>query len=623
METIGSYWCVPRIRAGEMRCLSLARHQPERERSSFVDRLAKADKDGDGKLTKDELPESMQGSFSRLDANSDGSIDQEGLAAMRDRSKRGGRGGEGRGPTGVGSMGGSWGDPTVYGAAAAGGAFFIRTGTRLYCLRQTAAVAAKPAEQGASAMGGDDQVNVNLGVVQETLLIPLWARAVEAGRSEPILRDTKAVEMVDAIDYDFDKFGKGKGSQVGCCLRASILDDWVREFLWEHPDGTVVEIGSGLGTRFERLDNGEVRWFELDLSDVIAIRRRFFEETERRRFISRSVLTTEWLPVVEESGSGPFLFVAEGVFMYFEEQQVKYLLAMLADHFPGSQIAFDAMSPLMVRMQKRHDTINETSAKFRWGLSDIKDLEGWDPRYGLAAELKPGFYTIYKDGDKKKHHMGPKTGLKNEEMSLHYCQQGKAIVNSGKVTDSFRQPVGHKLEIIPLKNPALLREGDTLPLKVLFDGEPVPGYPKLLATYLGFSTTGAFAYAKSVVRGQSEVKISMTGVWYVNAKYQTRPTGDLVDKCDEVSYTATLTFEVGRLPTAKTRKTRQCPCPGMSSGETAGGRFLRSLDSLPDAALERGYARIWHMIVKRWIVLLLFLALDSGAAGSELRGAIW
>ena len=229
---------------------------------------------------------------------------------------------------------------------------------------------------------------VELGTVQETLLIPLWARAVEANRTEPILCDMKAAEMVAAIDYDFNKFAKGKASQVGCCLRASILDDWVREFLWEHPGGTVIEIGAGLDTRFERLDNGEMLWFDLDLPDVIALRRRFFAETERRRFISRSVLTTEWLPVVAESGPGPFLFVAEGVFMYFEERQVKGLLAMLADHFPGSLIAFDAMSPLMVRMQKRHDTVNETSARFRWGLSDIKDLEGWDPRYELESSVR-------------------------------------------------------------------------------------------------------------------------------------------------------------------------------------------------------------------------------------------
>ncbi|NLX57360.1 MAG: DUF4198 domain-containing protein [Planctomycetaceae bacterium] len=166
----------------------------------------------------------------------------------------------------------------------------------------------------------------------------------------------------------------------------------------------------------------------------------------------------------------------------------------------------------------------------------------------LAAELRPGFYTIYKEGDQKKHHMGPKTEVQNVESSHYYCQQGKAIFNAGALSDTFKRPVGHSLEIIPLKNPALLREGDMLPVQVLFEGKSVPGYPKLMATYMGFSTTGAFAYAKSVIHGRAEVKISHAGVWYLNVNYRTRPTGDLADKCDEVSYTATISFEVGRSP---------------------------------------------------------------------------
>lgn len=166
----------------------------------------------------------------------------------------------------------------------------------------------------------------------------------------------------------------------------------------------------------------------------------------------------------------------------------------------------------------------------------------------LAAELRPGFYTVYKEGDQRRRHMGPKTDVQNVESSHYYRQQSKAILNAGKLSDTFRQPVGHQLEIIPLKNPALLREGDILPVQVLFEGEPVPGYPRLLATYMGFSTTGAFAYARSVVGGRSEVRISHSGVWYLNVNYRARATGDLAEKCDEVSYTATLTFEVGRAP---------------------------------------------------------------------------
>jgi len=168
--------------------------------------------------------------------------------------------------------------------------------------------------------------------------------------------------------------------------------------------------------------------------------------------------------------------------------------------------------------------------------------------YVLAAELNPGFYTVTVEDGKKKHHLGPKTGLKNVETSLRYQQQGKAILSAGKLGDSFRQPVRHKLEIIPLKNPALLRDGDSLLLKVLFEGKPVPGYPKLMATCMGFSTTGAFAYATSVVKGQAEVKILRSGVWLVNVNHRVPATGEMAGKCNEVSYTATLTFEAGRVP---------------------------------------------------------------------------
>lgn len=50
-------------------------------------------------------------------------------------------------------------------------------------------------------------------------------------------------------------------------LRTVILDTWVRDFLAGHPAGTVVDIGTGLNSRFERVDNGQVHWIDLDLPD--------------------------------------------------------------------------------------------------------------------------------------------------------------------------------------------------------------------------------------------------------------------------------------------------------------------------------------------------------------------
>jgi O-methyltransferase involved in polyketide biosynthesis len=61
-----------------------------------------------------------------------------------------------------------------------------------------------------------------------------------------------------------------------------MFDVLVADFLRDHPEGTVVEIGCGLNTRFERLDNGRVHWFDLDLPDSIELRQRFFSDSDRR-----------------------------------------------------------------------------------------------------------------------------------------------------------------------------------------------------------------------------------------------------------------------------------------------------------------------------------------------------
>lgn len=179
------------------------------------------------------------------------------------------------------------------------------------------------------------KTKVNLGVIQETLLITLWARATEIKQSDPIIVDPKSAEILQAIDYDFDKFVNAKNSQAGTCLRGMILDNWIRNYLEQYPQGTVVEIGAGLNTRFERVDNGQVRWFDLDLPDVMELRKQFFQETERRRLITASCLDTDWFEYVKAVSVQLCIFVAEGVLMYLNEKQVQQLFTNL---YKSSQV---------------------------------------------------------------------------------------------------------------------------------------------------------------------------------------------------------------------------------------------------------------------------------------------
>ncbi len=74
---------------------------------------------------------------------------------------------------------------------------------------------------------------------------------------------------MDSVPFDTGKYGRGAGGLVGV-IRTAVFDVWVRDFLAEHPGGTVVELGTGLNTRFERVDNGTVHWIDLDLPPAFA-----------------------------------------------------------------------------------------------------------------------------------------------------------------------------------------------------------------------------------------------------------------------------------------------------------------------------------------------------------------
>jgi O-methyltransferase involved in polyketide biosynthesis len=224
-----------------------------------------------------------------------------------------------------------------------------------------------------------DKHQVRLGAVQETLFITLAARARETQRKHPVLRDPRAVELLQSIDYDTAKYGRSAGGFI-TVLRTAIIDFWVREFLSAHPAATVVELGTGLNTRFERVDNGQVHWFDLDLPDTIELRRNFFADTGRRRMVAASVLDEDWLPTVAQS-RGPYFFVAEGVLVYLPEDQVMTALARIAARFPGALIVLDTYPKRTFDQQHKLVARKGIEARWAWACDDPRSLE----RFGLEV----------------------------------------------------------------------------------------------------------------------------------------------------------------------------------------------------------------------------------------------
>lgn len=117
--------------------------------------------------------------------------------------------------------------------------------------------------------------------VPETMIQTLYARAMESEREGHLIYDKKAMEIVKEMDYDFTKAKEDAMMRNGVVARTIVLDELVQNYVTAHPNAVVINIACGLDTRFYRVDNGKLRWFNLDLPVTIEVRKKFLEETGR------------------------------------------------------------------------------------------------------------------------------------------------------------------------------------------------------------------------------------------------------------------------------------------------------------------------------------------------------
>jgi O-methyltransferase involved in polyketide biosynthesis len=215
---------------------------------------------------------------------------------------------------------------------------------------------------------------IDLNGIPETAMWTLYNRASEAQRPGGVLRDPKCIQVFEAIDYSYEhKFGKEQGGLHG--EKSRIFDIAVRKWLADHPSGTVVELGAGLETQFQRVDNGTVFWACVDLEEVIAVREKFLPPTERCRCIAADACDLSWF---DQVGSGPVLITAQSLLMFFHEEQVRQLIVAIVDRFPGAEMVFDAISPMISKKTvEGYDlTENYRFPAMPWGIkrNDIAPL---------------------------------------------------------------------------------------------------------------------------------------------------------------------------------------------------------------------------------------------------------
>lgn len=217
--------------------------------------------------------------------------------------------------------------------------------------------------------------------VSETLLIPLYMRYHESLKPDPIIHDEEALRLIPQIDYDFSKFDGAIRSSVGSAIRATYLDDVTKEFIQRHQQPIIVMVGCGLDSRNKRVGEvgNNVPFYELDLPEVIELRKQLLPPAENEILLPASAFETDWMDGLKTRYPyASFLFVIEGVLMYFNEALVKKLFKDLTTRFSGSEIAFDIGSTWMSRNSKKHhDVIKHMRAQFDYGCDNDHEMEHW------------------------------------------------------------------------------------------------------------------------------------------------------------------------------------------------------------------------------------------------------
>ncbi len=248
-----------------------------------------------------------------------------------------------------------------------------------------------------------EKIHIEKGSVQETLIVPLYARKLCAEQFPTLYQDEYAAMICSRLDYDFSQFRKKENSsmyQFGGLEGAMREKDMIWEitdYLKSHPTAAVVNLGCGLNMTGRSADNGTCLIYNLDFPDVIASRNEIIPAGEREQNIACDLNDFAWMDQIDASG-GAVLYAA-GVFHYFTTEQIKSMTLAMAEKFPDGRLVFDTVGKfgrdvLMKGTLKNMGMEDQVSGLFCVDKAD--QLEGWSSRVRLVTRKSymQGYYPL-------------------------------------------------------------------------------------------------------------------------------------------------------------------------------------------------------------------------------------
>ena len=203
--------------------------------------------------------------------------------------------------------------------------------------------------------------------INKTLYIPLYGKSYVSKRGL-FLNDKKAEEIWEAEEFSLKGKSKSKWLAYYMGVRSAVFDKWVKQQMLTVSDSVVIHIGCGMDSRAMRVGTENHKWYDVDFSEVIEERKRYYAETDDYQMIAGDARTCGWLTAIEENKSA--IVVMEGVSMYLTVDEMRNLADSLCAHFENIVLLVDAYTSFAAKMSKLRNPINDVGVTEVYGIDN-------------------------------------------------------------------------------------------------------------------------------------------------------------------------------------------------------------------------------------------------------------
>ena len=203
--------------------------------------------------------------------------------------------------------------------------------------------------------------------VNKTLYIPLYGKSYVSKRGL-FLIDKKAEDIWEAEGFSLKGKSKSKWLAYYMGIRSAVFDEWVKSQMAATPDAVIIHIGCGMDSRVIRVGTNDHKWYDVDFSEVIEERKRYYAETNDYQMIAADARDCAWLTAIPKNKSA--IVVMEGVSMYLTVEEMQNLADSLCAHFESISLFVDAYTSFAAKMSKRRNPINDVGVTEVYGIDN-------------------------------------------------------------------------------------------------------------------------------------------------------------------------------------------------------------------------------------------------------------